>query len=175
MTNYIPINIEHLDIIVPRVLTMIPREKLFNSTSPFFIENNKELFLAIPELYSELVRLKLIDHVYGFAIYVLHSSVPLAIHVDNGDIIHSLNIPLSGCENTFVNFYHSEVPAIEKTSSNGNKYFHFAKEHCRVIDRLEMTTPHIIKVKVPHAVVNTNTAPRISMLIRLNDTTGELF
>lgn len=175
MTNYIPVEINHLDIIVPKVLSMIPEEKLSNSTSPFFIENNKELFLAIPELYSELVRLKLIDHVYGFAIYVLHSHVPLAIHVDNGNILYSLNIPLSGCENTFVNFYHSNVPATEKISSNGNKFFHFAKEQCSVIDRLEMKTPHIIKVKVPHAVVNENPVPRISMLIRLNDTTGELF
>lgn len=173
MSNYQSVGINNLEIIAQKALTLVPKQRLDN-TGLFYLENNKELFLSIIELREELIRLELLDHIYGIAVYVVYSSDPLSIHKDNGDILYSLNLPLSGCENTFVNFYHSTVPAQEKITYNGNRYFHYDEGDCELVDQLEMTTPHIINVKVPHAVVNHNTEPRITMLIRLNLSVGIL-
>ena len=174
MSNYQQVYINNLETITQKALKLIPEQKL-NHTGLFYLENNKELFLSIPELREELIRLQLLDHVYGIAVYVVYNSAAKSIHEDNGDLLYSLNIPLNGCENTFVNFYYSSSPPLEKVTAHGNKYFYFAEKNCELIDQLEMTTPHIIKVKIPHAVINQNTAPRITMLIRLNMSVGELF
>lgn len=173
MSNYQSVHINNLDIITQKALALVPKQRLDN-TGLFYLENNKELFLSIPELREELIRLELLDHVYGIAVYVVYGSTPLSIHKDSGDILYSLNLPLSGCENTFVNFYHSTLPAEEKITLNGNRYFHYNEGSCELIDQLEMTTPHIINIKVPHAVINQCTEPRITMLIRLNLSAGTL-
>jgi hypothetical protein len=173
MSNYQSVHINNLDIITQKALALVPKQRLDN-TGLFYLENNKELFLSIPELREELIRLELLDHVYGIAVYVVYSSTPMSIHEDSGYILYSLNLPLSGYENTFVNFYQPSVPAQEKISHNGNRFFHYPEADCELVDQLEMTTPHIINVKVPHAVVNQNTEPRITMLIRFNLSVGTL-
>lgn len=174
MSNYQSVHINNLEAITQQAIALIPKQRL-NNTGLFYLENNKELFLSIPELREELIRLELLEHVYGIAVYVVYDSTPLSIHKDSGYILYSLNIPLSGCENTFVNFYHSQTPAQEKISANGNRFFHYPEKECELVDQLEMTTPHIIKVKTPHAVVNQNKTPRITMLIMLNLSVGTLF
>lgn len=174
MSNYKSVHINNLETIAQQALALVPKQRL-DIAGLFYLENNKELFLSIPELRAELIRLELLDHVYGIAVYVVYNSTPLLIHKDSGDILYSLNIPLSGCKNTFVNFYQPTIPAQEKISANGNRFFHYPEANCELVDQLEMTTPHIINVKVPHAVVNQNTEPRITMLIRFNLTAGSLF
>lgn len=174
MQLYKPVIIDNLDVIVSKVLDFFPENKR-HFTSLFYIDDNKNKILSIPELADALGRYDLLEHVYGIGFYIVHQDSPLTIHKDNGDIIYSLNIPLSGCANTFVNFYSASTGPEEKTTLAGNKYFAFAEQNCTLIDRLEMTTPHIINVKVPHAVENHNSAPRITMLIRLNSSVGELF
>ena len=173
MNRYQTVRINNLDIIAEKALALVPKQRL-DITGLFYLENNKELFLSIPELREELIRLELLDHVYGIAVYVVHSSTPLSIHKDNGDILYSLNLPLSGCENTFVNFYHPLVPAQEKITPNGNRYFYYPEDDCELVDQLEITTPHIINVKIPHAVINQCNEPRITMLIRFNLSAGTL-
>lgn len=167
------IQITNLDTIIEQSLYLIPEEKK-NNTGLFYFYSNKEKFLAIPALAKLLSDLDLLEHVAGIALYIVHRNAPISIHKDNGDITYSLNIPLSGCENTLVNFYNSTKPPLEKITMSGNKYFAYDESDCQLIDSLEMTTAHIINVKVPHAVVNNNSEPRITLLIRLNNTAGEL-
>ena len=174
MSLYKEIHLDNLDVIINESLNLFPDNKK-DKTSLFYIDNNRELFLKIPELKNNLDRLELTDHVYGFGFYIVFNNSPLGIHHDNGDIIYSLNLPLSGCKNTYVNFYRSSSQAEELLTMAGNKYFAYKKEDCELIDRLELTSPYIINVKVPHAVVNKNNEPRITLLIRLNTTVGELF
>ena len=168
------IHLDNLDIIVKESLKLFPDDKKDN-TGLFYINNNRELFLRIPELKNNLDRLELTNHVYGFGFYIVFDRSPLNIHHDNGDIIYSLNLPLAGCKNTYVNFYKSSSAPTELLTINGNKYFSYIKEDCELIDQLELTDPHIINVKIPHAVVNKNKEPRITLLIRLNPTVGKLF
>jgi hypothetical protein len=174
MSCYKSITLDNLEQIKSKSLELFPAE-FNNQTSLFYIDNSKEKFLAIPELKHELDKLKLTEHVYAIAFYSVNPNAEQIIHEDNGTIIYSLNIPLKGCSNTFVNFYSSTRKPEERITRAGNKFHYFDPSYCRLIDQLEMTTPHIINVKVPHCVVNNNLEPRITMLIRLNPEVGQLF
>jgi len=167
------IHIDHIDTIINRALALVPENKKYR-TGLFYIDDNKEKFLSIPQLSKLLSELGLLEHVSGIAVYVVYSGTPIIIHRDSGDITYSLNIPLSGCENTFVNFYDTvqqNVPLVDGARVN---YFSYDPQQCQLIQSLEMTTPHLINVSVPHAVVNGNNQPRITLLIRLRNTAGKL-
>ena len=53
MKYYTPINIKNLEIIQQKVFELFPKSKI-NNTNIFYIPNNLELFLNIPELKIEL-------------------------------------------------------------------------------------------------------------------------
>lgn len=174
MNPYQAIYIDNLDTIRKQALLQIPDDKL-HQTGLFYLENNSQNCLGIPELQEALTGLQLRHHVSGIAVYVLCPGTEPSIHKDSGYIQYSINIPLSGYDNTFVNFYQSQEPPQSRVSPNGHRYWHWPKETCELVDQLEMTTPHIINVKNIHAVVNPNTQTRITLLIRLHKSVGVLF
>ena len=53
----------------------------------------------------------------------------------------------------------------ENKTTEFEKFLGFTFNHKN--DRLEMTTPHVIKVKEVHNVTNLNSLPRVTLLIRL--------
>ena len=174
MSSYQPIHIDNLAAIQKQALLQIPLARL-HQTGLFYLENNTQDCLGIPELQEALTDLQLRHHVSGIAVYVLCPGTEPSIHKDSGHIQYSINIPLSGCDNTFVNFYQSHEPPQSRVSPSGHRYWHWPIEACELVDQLEMTTPHIINVKNIHAVVNSNTQTRITLLIRLQKSVGVLF
>jgi len=167
---YSYIHFDNLDIIQRKVMLLFPISK-HHRTELFYIEDNLKKFLEIEELYANLKRLDLIDMVRSVAFYnVLPTDRDgTNVHVDSGIGSYSLNLPIMGCDGTFVNFYESNKPPMEKFTAGGVPYYEFNPADCCLLDRAEMTAPLIINIKKIHNVVNINTAPRITLLLRLHE------
>jgi hypothetical protein len=68
MNRYRSVHINNLEIIAQKALALVPKQRL-DHTSLFYLENNKELFLSIPELREELIKLNT-DGFYYLGEYV---------------------------------------------------------------------------------------------------------
>jgi hypothetical protein len=166
--NYIPVKIENLNIIQAEVMKLFPAENE-NQSTLFYIQNSVSEFLKIDLLREQLQRLGLIDNIVSIAFYNLHTTRPSggALHIDHGESTFSLNLPIKNCDNTFVNFYTSSVEPEKRFNEANVPYYHIDAANSSLIDRIEMTQPYIINVKVPHNVVNPNRESRKTLLIRL--------
>jgi len=172
MSYYTPLNVETLPAIQDAVLERIP-DYLFNETNLTYLENNRALFLGIPELEDLLSKLGVMDKVLTIAVNVTLPHKSGNIHVDGGSYQHSLNIPIVGCKNTWVKFYSSkeEPKQITLTNSTGTHTFlKYDESVCDEILTVEATGPYIMDTKVPHKVVNTTDNIRVMLLIRLDRT-----
>lgn len=171
MKYYSPIQIENLKTIQEKVFNVFPKEKLNTKIdSLFYIPDNIKTFLSIPELRAELDRLGWTPYVMPFAFYIVQPTKGTIVHIDSGDLKYSLNVPILNCNDTFVNFYVTkEQPIMQKYVEYDRtiNYFRYNPVKCKLADKLEMTTPHVIKVKEVHNITNLNTGPRITLLIRL--------
>jgi hypothetical protein len=172
MQYYKAVEFDNLEIIQKKVFDLFPKDD-FEKNKLFYIDDNLNSFLSIPELKDNLIRLGLLDHVLGFGFYITTKSNP--IHTDNTLYDFSLNLPILGCDNTFVKFFKSTHPPIKQVADSGVTYYSYDENNCQVMDSLELTSPHIIKVNVPHAVKNETGKQRITLLIRLKKTVGEIF
>ena len=171
MKHYAPVNIENLKKIQEKVFNLFPKD-LLDKTLLFYIPNNQELFLNIPELKTELDNLGWTPHIHSFGFYIIQKTEGTTIHIDSGNRTYSFNIPILNCKNTFVNFYSSSSKPILVTNYplNTVTYYRVEPSHCELTDTFEMITPHVINVKKEHNVTNNNLAPRITLLVRLKDT-----
>lgn len=172
MKYYSPVHIENLKTIQGKVFEHFPKEELFKRESLFYIPDNLNIFLSIPELKAELDKLNWTPYVFGIGFYIISPTNGTHIHLDSTTFNHSLNIPILNCENTFVNFYKTESEPkkeVYKLYDTLINYNRFDPADCEVIDQLEMLTPHVINVQEPHNVVNKNTKSRITLLIRLRN------
>jgi len=171
MKYYVPATVDNLNVIQEKVFSMFPKELLNTKVNNlFYLPDNVNLFLSIPELHNELDKLGLTANVFSFAFYIVPPTAGTPIHIDSGDMTHSFNIPIKNCENTFLNFYKTESQPFKNTYVMYDKninYYSFSPADCTLTDKLEMTTPHIIKVKEPHNVINLNNRSRITLLVRL--------
>lgn len=170
MKYYVPVPIENLKTIQEKVFELFPKREFFKKVSLFYIPDNLNLFLNIPELKAELDKLNWTPYVFGIGFYIIAPTVGSAIHVDSNTFTYSFNIPILNCEDTYVNFYKTdrepkkEVYTMYDTHVNYNK---FDPEDCQLVDKLEMLEPHVINVQELHNIVNKNTGSRITLLIRL--------
>lgn len=171
---YKPVDLDNFDIIRSKALAIIA-DRAQHGQGLFYIENHLDHFLAIDELRESLDNLGFLSHVHSVGCYIFTQHMPSVIHRDSGSIVYSLNLPLQGCDNTLVNFYHTDHEPELRRGATGVEYHSYDRTQCRVIDRLTLTQPHIINVQVPHAVINRNSQPRITLLIRLKTTVGNLF
>jgi len=170
MKYYSTIPLENLETIQQKVFDIFPKPKLLSNDSLFYIPDNLKIFFDIPELKSALDNMNWTPHVHSFGFYVINKTLGTPIHIDTGSSIYSFNIPILNCVNTFVNFYKTNKEPIRNSYLAYNKiidYYSFNLHDCVLQDRLEMTTPHVIRVKEIHNVINPNPLPRITLLIRL--------
>ena len=177
MQCFKPINLNNLDIIQQKTIELIPQDD-WTHTHLFYLDDNVEKFLAIPELRSELTRLGLIDWIYSFALLVVKPYQKTPIHQDTGPITYSFNLPILGCENTNIIWYKSSSKPEEHFTAQEKNYWVYRSEDCTEIDRFDMSSPAIIDVKIPHEIVNLNIyqqRPRITLLTRLKQEIGQLF
>ena len=170
MINYFPIHINNLEIIRNKILKAIaPYISIHKATKNsilFYIPSNK--ILDIDELKNQLIQLKLLEYIHGVAINITYNQGLTNIHKDaGGRFIYSLNIPISGYTNTYLNYFKSSAdPVLYSTPLN--QYIMYEKEHCTLIERHETILPAIVNTQAPHAFENSNDEPRILIALRLN-------
>ena len=166
---YKPVNIENLNEIQQEVLKLIP-ENLLNQSSLTYIENSKEIFLSIPVLYNFLKSKNMHQSVVNIAVNITQGHNQGNIHVDSGPYKHSLNIPIIGSDNTWINFFKANSDYKVITVENKGKTHHFFKytdDQCELIYEGDTSIPYILGTKTPHRVVNESDQTRIMLLIRL--------
>lgn len=166
---YRPIKIDNLDKIQEEVLKRIP-ENLLKNSNLTYIENNNKIFLGIPELYDFLLSKKLLSSVGAIAINITKGHNNGNFHVDSGPYKHSFNIPIIGCENTWINFFKVDTDYKIVTVENKGKTHHFyryTEEQCELIYEAETINPYLLGVKTPHRVINKSDQTRVMLLIRL--------
>jgi hypothetical protein len=133
-----------------------------------------EIKLACPELDEQLQN-------YGLDVIEswLFQTFPASEWQDNGTIHIDLdrhenpnivlNWPIFNCLNTYMNFWQVN----DQVSGNmaftpifQKDYRTFKKEECNLIDQLELTSPHLINVAIPHNVSTRVEAYRLIMSFR---------
>lgn len=174
MAFYKQIELRNLDTIIEKSLELLPEEDRWY-THLFYIDDNVEKFLKIPELADELKRLGFYEHVFCIAFYIVMPGSINPIHLDSGFPVYSFNIPLSGCKGTGLNFYESSAEPVATTTAQNKIFYAYNNKDCKLIESYEMLSPTVINVKIPHNITNNNVEPRVTLLIRLNETVGELF
>ena len=170
MKYYSPIYLENIKTIQEKVIDVFPKESLSEKDNLFYLPNNLDIFMNIPELKKELDNLNWTNYVHSFGFYTIQKSYGTPLHIDSGTCQYSLNIPILNCKNTFVNFYKTNTEPVKSSYMAFGKlidYYKYNITDCVLQDKLEMTSPHVIKVKEVHNVTNINSLPRITLLIRL--------
>ena len=166
---YKPVNIENLQEIQQEVLKLIP-ENLLNKTTLTYIENSKNIFLNIPVL-SDFLKSKNMHWAVGnIAINITQGHDTGNYHLDSGPFKHSLNIPIIGCENTWINFFKVDGDYKVVTVENQGKthhFFRYTEDQCELIYEAETIQPYLLGEKTPHRVINKSDQTRIMLLIRL--------
>jgi len=166
---YKPVHIENLIEIQQEVLKLIP-ENLLNQTTLTYIKNSKEIFLSIPVLHDFLKSKIMHWSVMDIAVNITTGNTNGNIHVDSGPYIYSLNIPIIGCENTWINFFKADsdykIITIENKGKTHN-FFKYTEDQCELIYEVETNRPYILGTKTPHKVINKSDQTRIMLLIRL--------
>jgi hypothetical protein len=166
---YKPVDIENLIEIQQEVLKLIP-ENLLDKTTLTYIENNKEIFLKIPVLIDFLKSKKMNWSVGSIAVNITQGYDAGNFHMDSGPYKHSLNIPIIGCENTWINFFKVNADYKVVNVENQGKthhFFRYTEDQCELIYEAETSNPYLLGVKTPHRVINKSNQTRIMLLIRL--------
>ncbi len=169
MKYYHAVEINNLDVIQQKVFELFPKDCL-RFTKLFYPPDNLDMFFSIPELKEELDRLGWSEHVDSFAFYVVQKTKGSTLHTDTGDRKYSFNIPIKFCKNTRVNFYTTDSEPSVQLHGEGVDYNRYELENCKLVDSLEMSRPHVINVKEVHNIVNDNSLPRVTLLVRLKST-----
>ncbi len=168
---YRPIQIDNLTTIQEEVLKRIPKN-LLDKTNLTYIENNKAIFLGIKELYNFLESIKMNWCVGTVAVNVTTAQDMGSFHVDSGPYRYSLNIPILGCENTFIDFFkvsgdYQTVHVNAEGHGGHHHFFRYTEDQCELIYEGDTSIPYILGTKTPHRVVNRSDKIRIMLLIRL--------
>jgi hypothetical protein len=172
MKYYVPVPIENLKTIQEKVFELFPKREFFKKDSLFYIPDNLNLFLNIPELKAELDKLNWTPYVFRIGFYIIAPTDGSTIHVDSNTFTYSFNIPILNCEDTYVNFYKTAKESKKEVYKRYDTYINYNKfdpADCQLVDKLEMLEPHVINVQEVHNIVNKNTGSRITLLIRLRN------
>lgn len=166
MINYFPIEVVNLNIIREKILRLIPKYTMPHRSNFFYVP--KEKILAIEELTLALKNIGLLNYIDATGINFYYKAIPI-IHVDTGNFEYSLNIPISGYNNTYINYYEASVEP-ELKSKGTVSWLEYTVSNCTLIEKFESNTPAIVNTQAPHAFENFNSEPRIMLLLRLKKT-----
>lgn len=169
MKYYKILNCNDIELIQRKTLEIFPKEK-WDTSSLFYLDNSKEIFLSIAELRNFLEINGLINYVRTFGFYILNENSVSPIHIDTGESPYSLNFPINNCKDSIVNFYSTDKEPIIKEYKVYNTivtYKYFDSVYCRKVDSLNVINqPYLLKIHHPHKVDNINCKNRITLLTR---------
>jgi len=91
-------------------------------------------------------------------------------HIDGGDHIVSLNIPVLNCEKSIIQFFESKREPIYRTAFDQEVMsFNEIPEKDIIILQEEITDKiYALNTKVPHDLIGNNTQTRVAVCLRLN-------
>jgi hypothetical protein len=171
MKFYKELLIDHLPAIQEEILGRIPKNLLTHSNLTY-LDNSRKLFRDIEPLKEYFISNGIYQHIGPVGIYVNPAKFNGNLHVDNGTLRHSLNIPIAGCDNTWINFYETNVePTVVKRTVDGKEldFLRYNESDCSLIYRTETNKPYILDTRTPHKVENSTSNTRVMLLFRLYD------
>jgi hypothetical protein len=169
MQLYQQLHIDLLEEIQHEALKRIPAD-LLDKTTLTYIDNNREIFSSIPALKEYLIRTKVYSHLGPIAVNITLGRDAGNYHVDNGIFSYSLNIPVMGCADTWINFYETtSEPHVVTVKNKGetHNFLRFHPDECKLIRSDETNSPYLLHVKTPHRVENKSDGTRVMLLLRL--------
>lgn len=112
---------------------------------------------------------------YG-AILIRTPHVVAPVHIDNDlEILKpelAINLPIANCDNTLMNWFNFPVAELEHINDRGNRYrslpLNFDWNTLELLDSVELTDPHLLRIDVPHNVVNNKDLYRMILSIRFD-------
>ena len=162
---YRPIKLNNIDIIKTKMLEIVQKHVSFNEPLFRYIESDE--FINIPEFKKQLQAYELYDYI-SYCVISISTQGTSAIHIDTGGFTYSLNIPILGFDNTFLNFYSSAKAPEIKLTPKGVEYLGYDVEDCELAYKVESKEPVLINTQIPHSFQNCNTDPRLVILCRIN-------
>lgn len=165
------VNIANWESIRDAILLSIPEELLTaTSSSLTYPPQVTNACRKNDNLMAEFRRLGLFDFWYATGVVVVKPNSALPIHTDTGHHIWSLNMPVLNCPGTSTVFYEGNAEPEYIPLNNGKiGYNKFLPENCTEIERFTLDRPAILRVDVPHNVVNPNDTLRIALAFRIAD------
>lgn len=162
--------------------------QITNKLQTLYAELNSKAFKGFNQPYSELKELcpELDEQFVAYGLTVtgswLFQTQPASEWQDSGTIHIDLdreakpnlvlNWPIFNCERTYMNFWQV------KNNTDGNPAFTpifqqnyqvFRREDCELVDRLELTSPHLLDAGTPHNVSTEVEAYRLIMSFRFKE------
>jgi len=124
---------------------------------------------AITPLADSMRSIGLYDSWVATSLVLTYNEIP--VHKDNAhEFEYSLNLPILNTDNTYTTFYNTDTLPTTYYLPNGLPYDAYDKEMCQVIDVVEVTSPTLLNVKVPHGVtLSSGPVPRITLALRINN------
>ena len=173
MTNYKFVDMPNLDLITQKIYDVIAQHGLPDCPSVYYLdpEGTEDRFKQIPELSNAMKQIGLYDYWTTTAAIVCYTD-GLPIH-DDSEPNYALVLPIKNNKDAFTVFYDVVGDPIEKFVESKHaqlRYFMYTPEQSREIERVEITRPTIINVRVPHnVIVYSKETPRITLAMRLHD------
>lgn len=158
-------------------LKSISEQLFFSNQSTATIADQSVLFEQVPELTTFFEQNNLTYDIARF--FVTQPGGSLPIHVDGNEQwpkFLALNIPISGCADTSMLWWDNvEQISVTDTQAYGKDIKLFDGSKKQILGDLELTEPHLVRIDVPHSVVNSTNIPRIILTVRFSPEPVELW
>lgn len=169
MKNYFPVTFTDLNIIQEKVLSSILTHTNLKTSKFFYIPIRDAL--NIKELKNQINSLNLLKYIHSAAINIYPKGIsPIHTDTNYGDFKFSLNIPISGYTNTYLNYFEAHAEPKITVIERSVNFIEYDRESCTLIEKHETITPAIVNTNIPHSFDNPNDYTRIMLLLRLNKT-----
>lgn len=162
---------------IQKKLVVVTEKLFFSGQSTAVIANQSELFEQVPELAAFFQEHKLTYDISRFFLTQPHGSLP--IHVDGSEQwpkFLALNIPISGCTGTSMIWWNNvDQIAVSDTLAYGNGIKLFDGASKQIVGQLELTEPALVRIDIPHSVINPTDVARVILTIRFSPEPVELW
>jgi hypothetical protein len=162
--------VKNLTEIQREVLNVLPEELFKVTTIIRLTEEYHQQILNLPCIQQTLGDFGFKPYILSLQLHVTKPNITIPTHCDNG-FTFSFNIPIANCNNTYVSWFETDTePETLRVRDDpiGLTYNRFTPDSCNLIERVEIDSPYVLNVQVPHNVENLNNTTRLMLLCRLH-------